>query len=60
MESFKKFEVGDFVEAYKKFCGYITWIDHKNESADVEWEESDLPYPNCVHVPFKYLEKVEG
>ena len=42
MESSKKFKVGDFVQAYKKFCGYITWIDHKNESADVEWDEVDV------------------
>ena len=58
MES-SKFEVGDFVQAYKEFCGYITWIDRKNESADVEWDESG-PYQECAHIPFKYLEKVEN
>ena len=54
------FEVGDFVVAYNEICGYITWIDHKNDSADVEWEDDDLPYAKCAHIPFKYLKKVES
>lgn len=53
------FEVGDFVEAYNEFCGYITWIDHKNESADVEWEDDTLSYTRCTYIPFTYLKKVE-
>ena len=54
------FEVGDFVVAYNEICGHITWIDHKNDSADIEWEDDDLPYAKCAHIPFKYLKKVEN
>ena len=57
MES-SKFKVGDFVEAYREFCGYITWIDRKNDTADVEWEE-DKGW-NSANIPFRFLKKVEG
>ena len=57
MES-SKFEVGDMVEAYKRIIGWITYIDHKNEVADVVWDEGNFEY-NSMCVPFKYLEKVE-
>lgn len=55
---FFKFRVGDFVEAYNEFCGYITWIDHKNETADVEWEEDNGWF--SANIPLKYLKKVEN
>jgi hypothetical protein len=58
MESAKNFEVGDMVEAYKRIIGWITYIDHKNETADVEWDEGNFDYTSMV-VPFKYLEKVK-
>ena len=58
MESAKNFEVGDMVEAYKHIIGWITYIDHKNETADVEWDEGNFDYTSMV-VPFKYLEKVK-
>ena len=54
-----KFEVGDMVEAYNRIIGYITYIDHKNETADIEWDEGNFDYNSAV-VPFKYLEKVEN
>jgi hypothetical protein len=57
MESSKKFEVSDMVEAYKQFIGYITYIDRKNDTADVEWEEEDGW--NSTSIPLKYLKKVE-
>lgn len=57
MES-SKFEVGDMVEAYKRIIGHITYIDHKNDVADVEWDEGNFNY-NSMCVPLKYLEKVE-
>ena len=57
MES-SKFEVGDMVEAYNRIIGYITYIDRKNEEADVEFDEGDFDY-NCMCVPLKYLKKVE-
>ena len=57
MESFK-FKCGDMVQAYKRFIGYITWIDHKNDTADVEWEE-EKGWASA-NIPFKYLEKVES
>ncbi len=53
------FEVGDMVEAYKRIIGWITYIDHKNEVADIEWDEGNFDY-NSMCVPFKYLEKVEN
>ena len=52
-----EFQVGDMVEAYKRIIGWITYIDHKNETADVEWDEGNFDY-NTTSVPFKYLEKV--
>lgn len=57
MES-SKFEVGDMVEAYNRIIGYITYIDQKNEVADVEWDEGNFDY-NSMCVPLKYLTKVE-
>ena len=57
MESFK-FKCGDMVQAYKRFIGYITWVDHKNDTADVEWEE-EKGWASA-NIPFKYLEKVEN
>lgn len=59
MESSKKFEVGDMVEAYNRIIGYITYIDYRKEEADVEWDEGNFDY-NSMVVPFKYLEKVEN
>lgn len=59
MESFKTFKVGDIVQIYKRIIGTITWVDYKNDEADVEWEDSSLPYPNIVSVPFKFIEFVE-
>lgn len=58
MEFFNNFKVGDMVEAYKRIIGYITYIDYKNETADIEWDEGNFDYVSAV-VPFKYLEKVE-
>ena len=58
MESAKTFEVGDMVEIYDRIIGWITYIDHKNETADVEWDEGNFDY-NCTVVPFKYIKKVE-
>ena len=52
-----EFEVNDLVEAYKSFIGYITYVDRKNNTADVEWDEGNFDY-NCTVVPLKYLEKV--
>ena len=57
MES-SKFEVDDMVEAYDRIIGYITYIDHKNDVADVEWDEGNFDY-NSMCVPLKYLKKVE-
>ena len=57
MES-SKFEVGDMVEIYDRIIGWITYIDHKNEIADVEWDEGNFDYA-CTVVPFKYIKKVE-
>ena len=57
MES-SKFRCGDIVQAYKTFIGYITWIDHKNDAADVEWEEDEGW--NSASIPFRFLEKVEN
>lgn len=54
------FKVGDFVEAYGgHIVGYITYINHQKEEADVEWDEGNFDY-NCTVVPFKYLKKVEN
>jgi hypothetical protein len=59
MESSKNFEVGDMVEAYNGYIiGRITYINHKKEEADVEWDEGNFDY-NCMIVPFKYLKKME-
>ena len=57
MES-SKFEVGDMVEAYNQYIGWITYINHKTEEADVEFDCGNIEYTAAV-VPFKYLEKVE-
>ncbi len=54
----EEFKVGDIVEAYDRIIGYITYINHKNKEADVEWDEGNFDY-NCTVVPFKYLKKVE-
>ena len=56
MESFD-FKAGDMVQVHKRFIGYIIYIDHKNDTADVEWEE----YGECTsaNIPLRYLEKVE-
>ena len=58
MES-SQFEVGDMVEAYDRIIGYITYIDRKNDIADIEWDEGNFDY-NSMCVPFKYLKKVEN
>jgi hypothetical protein len=44
--SMNVFKVGDTVVINKMFVGEITYIDHKNEQADVEWEEID-GFINC-------------
>jgi hypothetical protein len=59
MEFSKNFEVGDMVEAYGRIIGYITYINHQKEEADVEWDEGNFDY-NYTVVPFKYLKKVEN
>jgi hypothetical protein len=59
MESSKKFEVGDMVEAYNgDIIGWITYINYQKEEADIEWDEGNFDY-NCTVVPFKYLKKME-
>jgi hypothetical protein len=55
----EEFKVGDMVEAYNRIIGYITYINHQKEEADVEWDEGNFDY-NCTVVPFKYLKKVEN
>jgi hypothetical protein len=55
---FSDFNFGDMVVAYKRFIGYITHIDRKNDTADVEWEEEDGW--NAANIPLKYLKKVEN
>ena len=57
MES-SNFEVGDMVEVYQRIIGWITYIDHKNDTADIEWDEGNFDY-NSMVVPFKYITKVE-
>jgi hypothetical protein len=52
-----EFKAGDIVEAYRRFIGYITWVDRKNDTADVEWEEEDGW--NSANIPLKFLKKVE-
>ena len=51
-------QVGDMVEIYNRIIGWITYIDHKNDTADVEWDEGNFDY-NCTVVPFKHIKKVE-
>ena len=59
MESSKNFEVGDMVEAYRQYTGWITYINYKNEEADVEFDYGVTDYTAAV-VPLKYLKKVEN
>ncbi len=57
---FMEFKVGDMVEAYNGYIiGWITYINHQKEEADVEWDEGNFDY-NCTVVPFKYLKKMEN
>lgn len=54
-----EFKVGDMVEAYNGcIIGWITYINHQKEEADIEWDEGNFDY-NCTVVPFKYLKKME-
>ncbi len=53
---FSELNFGDMVVAYKRFIGYITHIDRKNDTADVEWEEEDGW--NTANIPLRYLEKL--
>jgi transcription antitermination factor NusG len=54
----EEFKVGDMVEAYNgDIIGWITYINHQKEEADVEWDEGNFDY-NCTVVPFKHLKKV--
>ena len=53
-----EFEVNDLVEAYKSFIGYITYVDRKNNTADVEWEE-DGEW-NSANIPLKHLVKINN
>lgn len=55
---YSEFIVGDTVEAYKQFIGYVTYIDCENNTADVEWEE-DKGW-NSASVPLKDLKKVDA
>lgn len=50
------FRVGDMVEVYGKFIGYITYLNLETEEADVEFENDK--YWDSTVVPFKYLTKV--
>lgn len=53
-----EFEVNDLVEAYKSFIGYITYVDRKNDTADVEWEEDGKW--NSANIPLKHLVKINN
>lgn len=55
----EEFKVGDMVVAYDTIIGYITYINHQKEEADVEWDEGGFDYNGTV-VPFKYLKKMEN
>lgn len=57
MEYSKNFEVGDMVEAYNQYIGWITYINYKNEEADVEFDYG-TEFTAAV-VPLKHLKKVE-
>ena len=49
-----EFKVGDTVVIYNSTIAEITYIDHKDETADVEWDEC-LAYTNCACIPLKNL-----
>lgn len=61
-----EFKVNDVVEAYKSFIGYITYIDHKNDTAEVEWEEdgewnsANIPLKNLVKISYELDEIIYG
>ena len=53
------FEVGDMVVVYNQYIGWITYIDHRTDVVDVEFDAGVTDF-SAMAVPLKYVKKVES